>query len=760
MAAITKEFYLPNFKNNVVVDTAGGVDLTQGNIIYVPINGNIETYVSNATAGDTLILAAGTYTITDDIDIAQAINIVGQGVGQTTITCSTDTKNVFDISSDNVRIANLSISNTSTSGTMRAINVNGSGGSVFTNVMITNVKITTNNSGGTGNAILYDDAGGQVRDVVIVMSGAGSANYGIMHRNNSTAEATTTLNVYNADVTITAGTTIYGYYSTDNTSAQDNFMYVFNSRSTVSGGTTNNAAYVSNGDAFIYLENCVLNGATYDIRNVSAGGAQLRNCTLVNGTSLGTITLDGFQTFEDLGQGTYNKDITIDGSGTNSLINNKSGSGCIHFDGTTASTRIYHTMSQNVATSDISMSCTFRVPTANPTSTIGLFGLSSSSSVWNVASAFGVYISTSGNLVVAIYNVGGTSHNREATVNSIISNYGGKIINVVFVRSTASSTMNVYINGVLQTTTEATGGTDPTWAGSITSTNVIIGTRSSTQLFNDRIYSVKLFNRALSQAEVCGMREVGSLFADQWGNMTNQTSGTLTVGKRYLINSFVAGDDFTNVGGTNVTGNEFIATGTTPTTWTNSSSLNRIGIMCDPDLENYDQNQGTYVHDRSTNIFAGTATAAGLTQMKNINRTRNLSVYAAGTAYQLTNTSAKLDFGTTDPSLTITAPGTWLINAKARLDYNAATFAANRTVTLKLRRTNNTAADVTNSSTQSITGIVTTITQTYAVIQLPAVFYTTSNSNDVLEIWGDVSVVPSAGSLDAVEANITATRLY
>lgn len=52
-----------------------------------------------------------------------------------------------------------------------------------------------------------------------------------------------------------------------------------------------------------------------------------------------------------------------------------------------------------------------------------------------------------------------------------------------------------------------------------------------------------------------------------------QTSGVLEVGVSYTIITFVAGDNFTNVGGTNVTGNVFVATGTTPTTYTNGSTL-------------------------------------------------------------------------------------------------------------------------------------------------------------------------------------------
>lgn len=50
--------------------------------------------------------------------------------------------------------------------------------------------------------------------------------------------------------------------------------------------------------------------------------------------------------------------------------------------------------------------------------------------------------------------------------------------------------------------------------------------------------------------------------------------GPLTVGQIYEIVNYVAGDDFTNVGASsNATGTIFTATGTTPTVWTNFSSL-------------------------------------------------------------------------------------------------------------------------------------------------------------------------------------------
>jgi hypothetical protein len=58
------------------------------------------------------------------------------------------------------------------------------------------------------------------------------------------------------------------------------------------------------------------------------------------------------------------------------------------------------------------------------------------------------------------------------------------------------------------------------------------------------------------------------------------TSGTLTVGLYYQIVTFVAGDNFTNVGaGSNASGVIFKATGTTPTTWSNGSTVNTVSFL-------------------------------------------------------------------------------------------------------------------------------------------------------------------------------------
>lgn len=54
---------------------------------------------------------------------------------------------------------------------------------------------------------------------------------------------------------------------------------------------------------------------------------------------------------------------------------------------------------------------------------------------------------------------------------------------------------------------------------------------------------------------------------------TLKTSGLLTVGVTYKILDWITDDDFVNVGGTNVDGTVFVATGTTPTHWTHASKL-------------------------------------------------------------------------------------------------------------------------------------------------------------------------------------------
>jgi hypothetical protein len=131
----------------------------------------------------------------------------------------------------------------------------------------------------------------------------------------------------------------------------------------------------------------------------------------------------------------------------------------------------------------------------------------------------------------------------------------------------------------------------------------------------------------------------------------------------------------------------------------------------------------------------------------------------SGTAYTLTGTAAAVNLGTDDPVVTLGAAGTYLLLATAQIEYAGATVAA-ETLALKLRRTNNTAADVSASPVTIDLPAATTLTHTYGVVALPPVLYTTENDDDAVTIFANLSALLGAGTVTISDANIVAVRLY
>lgn len=135
------------------------------------------------------------------------------------------------------------------------------------------------------------------------------------------------------------------------------------------------------------------------------------------------------------------------------------------------------------------------------------------------------------------------------------------------------------------------------------------------------------------------------------------------------------------------------------------------------------------------------------------------AVNGAGSAYALTGTAAAVNLGTTDPVVTLGAAGTYLLLATVQLDAAGATVAA-ETAALKISRTNNTAADVTGSTVTIDLPVMTTLTHTLGIYTLPPVLYTTTNDDDALTVFANVSAALSAGAINVADANIVAVRLY
>lgn len=139
----------------------------------------------------------------------------------------------------------------------------------------------------------------------------------------------------------------------------------------------------------------------------------------------------------------------------------------------------------------------------------------------------------------------------------------------------------------------------------------------------------------------------------------------------------------------------------------------------------------------------------------------NASGYGTGTAYTLTTTSAKVTFGTTSPSITIPAAGTYLIFPNIKLEYVGLTLAVTRTAAFKLRRTNNTAADLSNATANfNAPAIAIAQNGTAGDVDINPIIYTTSNNNDVVEIWGSISGATLTGTMQVGDASIIAIRIY
>lgn len=138
----------------------------------------------------------------------------------------------------------------------------------------------------------------------------------------------------------------------------------------------------------------------------------------------------------------------------------------------------------------------------------------------------------------------------------------------------------------------------------------------------------------------------------------------------------------------------------------------------------------------------------------------NLSAYGAGTAYVLTNTAAAIDFGTTDPVIVLNKVGTYLISGQVNLAYNAATVVA-ETASIKVRRTNNTAADLSAVVLLDLP-VATTLTYTYGVFPIPPFTYTTAATDDSVTLFANVSATLGAGAINAtaIGTSIVAVRLY
>lgn len=144
----------------------------------------------------------------------------------------------------------------------------------------------------------------------------------------------------------------------------------------------------------------------------------------------------------------------------------------------------------------------------------------------------------------------------------------------------------------------------------------------------------------------------------------------------------------------------------------------------------------------------------GTTPLNNI-----IQTVASGTAYTMTTSYAALDFGTTDPVLTIANAGTYAIYVQVQTSLVSATTTT-QSVTFKLRRTNNTAADLAGSTFGQPLPVATIGTEGGPSTSIGPIKYTTSGTTDTITVQGILSASLGAGTVTASDCTITAIRMY
>jgi hypothetical protein len=354
-----------------------------GRVTYVPIGGNIQAYVTAATAGDTLILGAGTYTVTATITVDKAILIKGQGLSATKVVTSTADLAVFTLAASTARVSDLYVGNTGT-GTSFAFYA----GDGLTQLQISNVVAVL---GGNGLKYgIWSQSSITISNCEMYITSANLNSNGVMIYNETGATANINANIQNVRV-LSTGATL------------NNRGIVFNNNNvanTIAGNVTNCnlTAYASTGvtDIALYVNstttnnvtvnayNSLFDGADSDVTVIGTNSCTLSNCTLTHGTATGTVVYAGTQVVAKLNGNT----ITA-GTGVLTLAAGKTltASNTLTLAGTDATTQTFPTTSATIARTDAAQTFT-GVQTFN-TLLPGGYGINSNSTfTWDVTKAY------------------------------------------------------------------------------------------------------------------------------------------------------------------------------------------------------------------------------------------------------------------------------------------------------------------------------------------------------------------------------------
>jgi hypothetical protein len=350
---------VPIVQGGVTVKTQAA-DLFQwpgGRVSYVPVGGNIQAYVTAATAGDTLILGAGTYTVTATITVDKAILIKGQGLSATKVVSATADIAVFTLTASSARITDLYIGHSGT-GTTYGIYA----GDGLSSLQVRNVTVVT--SGAGVKFCIYSKSSITISDTECYPTSSDSNSNGVYITNDSGATADINANVQGVRVIATGVTATTngnrGLVAYNNNTVKTITVNLFNSQLTAvaSAGSTDIALYsasTTSNSVTINAYDSVLSGADNDVFNMGSNLVNLFNCTLVNNSPTGTVVYAGTQVVAKLNGNT----ITA-GTGVLTLAAGKTltANNSLTLAGTDATTHTFPATSATIARTDAAQTFT------------------------------------------------------------------------------------------------------------------------------------------------------------------------------------------------------------------------------------------------------------------------------------------------------------------------------------------------------------------------------------------------------------------
>jgi hypothetical protein len=268
--------------------TDESIDWASGNITYVPIGGDIATYVTNATAGDTLVLAAGTYTLTAGVAVNKLLHIRGQGKGITTVTSSTDNVNLFTCTTTSGSfLSNMTISRTGAITTGEKFAVTGT-----VNFDLEDIDFINTNTGAGIAAASIGWATGSTITVNVRRCSSSASGAIPAHPFLRVGTGAETVNMYQCTATESGSSSTTSGQVIDNNGTGIINLYDCNFSSTTNvaqGVVRNRAAGTINiyGGSYSNAQ-----ASAFDVMR-SAGTLNIYGATLVNNRTSGTITYLG-----------------------------------------------------------------------------------------------------------------------------------------------------------------------------------------------------------------------------------------------------------------------------------------------------------------------------------------------------------------------------------------------------------------------------------------------------------------------------------